>query len=66
MIPRMQIVKENNEIMLLGDFSSEGMDLDEVREYFLNWLDSYPQENIEETKLYYSTKDGNKEEFRLH
>lgn len=66
MIPRMQIVKDNNEITLLGDFSEEGMDLDEVKEYFINWLESYPQEDLEATKLFYSAKDGNKKEFKLH
>ncbi|PIK15173.1 hypothetical protein [Halobacteriovorax sp. JY17] len=65
MIPRMQIVKENNEIILLGDFFDGGMDLDEVREYFSNWLESYPQANMEETKLFYTSKDGKKEEFKL-
>ncbi|WP_372651681.1 hypothetical protein [Halobacteriovorax sp.] len=66
MIPRMQIVKENNEIILLGDFSEEGMDLDEVKEYFTNWLESYPQDNLDNTKLFYSAFEGEKKEFTLH
>ncbi|GEM_PF-6758723 len=66
MVPRMQIVKENNEITLLGDFHEEGMNLDEVKEYFNDWLKTYPQDNIESTKLYYSSSDGIKKEFTLH
>ncbi|ATH07369.1 hypothetical protein BIY24_05280 [Halobacteriovorax marinus] len=66
MIPRMQIVKKDDSITLFGDFGEDGMGIEEVKDYFANWLQSYPQEDIEEKKLYISSLDGKKEELKLH
>lgn len=66
MVPRMQILKNDKEITLMGDFNEQEMGLKEVKEYFENWLESYPQEGIENTKLFYKSYDGDKKEFTLH
>lgn len=65
MSPRMQIIKEDKTLTLMGDFHEEGMPLTEAREYFLNWMETYPQAADENFTFYFEDKEGNKTELLL-
>ncbi|OUR96862.1 hypothetical protein A9Q84_11030 [Halobacteriovorax marinus] len=65
MSPRMQIIKEENTLTLVGDFHEEGMPLSEAKEYFLNWMESYPQAVDDNYSFYFEDKAGNKTELKL-
>jgi len=61
----MQIIKEDRKLTLVGDFHADGMPLSEAREYFLNWMQAYPQAADEDYSFYFEDKEGIKTELKL-
>lgn len=65
MSPRLQIVREDKIIKVIGDFSEGSMPIQEATEYFKDWLANYSQSIDEDSLFYFEDKEGNKTKIKL-
>lgn len=65
MSPRLQIIKEDKVVKVIGDFSEDSMPIEEATEYFRNWLSNYSDSMEEDCHFFFEDKTGNKTEIKL-
>ena len=65
MSPRLQIIKDNKIVKVIGDFAEDSMPFEEATEYFKNWFDNYSHSLEDDCSFYFEDKEGNKTEIKL-
>ncbi|WP_127717109.1 hypothetical protein [Halobacteriovorax sp. HLS] len=65
MSPRLQIVKNDKIVTIIGDFAEDKLLLNEATDYFKNWLNEYQEVLEDDCHFYFEDKTGNKTEFKL-
>lgn len=65
MSPRLQIIKDDKVIKVIGDFAEDSMPIEEATEYFKDWLSNYSQSIDEDSLFFFEDKEGNKTEIKL-